>query len=243
MAAKIATLCIGVRQKRECSSFTLSPELIPLCRFRCAGDAIVPGYRAPGKPAILQTIQPDKARSSMIRKPTRSGIPVIALVLSGCISASATDPVTIGTNKDLSVQSGSAETCHETETIPARIETVTSQVLVRAAEISADGTVKTPPIYQSQSRQAIIRERKETTFEIPCENIMTPEFIATLQRALKARGFYKRPVTGKMDAATRKAVAGYQATLNFPSGVLSSVAARQLGLIAYSRSQILADGI
>jgi len=72
---------------------------------------------------------------------------------------------------------------------------------------------------------------EEIWFERPCDSAVTPEFIETLQRALKARDHYSAEITGKMDQPTRIAVLAYQQPQGIDSDVLSLSAARQLGLI------------
>lgn len=118
---------------------------------------------------------------------------------------------------------------------PAVIETVTDQVLLHPAEVLADGAVARPAIYKTETVQRIVRERTETWFETPCPEQMTPEFVASVQRALAARGLYRAPVTGAMDARTRTAIRRYQAPEGPDSGILSLAAARRLGLVAVAR--------
>lgn len=125
--------------------------------------------------------------------------------------------------------------CYLTETLPALIETVTEQDLVTPAILAADGSIETPAIYQSRSRQAIVRERQEARIETLCDAQMTPELVSSLQRALNVRRYYKGPVTGIYDPATKAAVRHYQTTLGLPSAVLSVETARQLGLVAVPR--------
>ena len=141
-------------------------------------------------------------------------------------------------NLDDSAGTG-AVPCYETETVPAVIETVTERA---PAVLAADGSVEEPGAHESRSRQTIVRERQVLRIETPCPAVMTPEFIATLQRALAARGLYANAVTGVYDAETRAAVERYQTGRGVPSGVLSVATARELGLVSYSREDILADG-
>ncbi len=122
--------------------------------------------------------------------------------------------------------------CYARDVSPAVIETVTEQVLVQPTELSSDGRVLSPAIYRSEKRQRIIRPRRELWFEIPCEKDLTPDFVASLQRALAARGFYHGPITGEVDARTRRAVRAYQRQFGLDSAVLSMAAARKLGLVA-----------
>jgi hypothetical protein len=126
-------------------------------------------------------------------------------------------------------------TCWGKDVTPAVIETVTEQVLVQPAEVRDDGTVLDPAIYKTETRQAIVQERRVTWFETPCASVQTPDFVASVQRALKVRGLYRGPVTGTMDARTRAAVRAYQKPEGLDSGILSLAAARRLGLVAVER--------
>ncbi len=130
------------------------------------------------------------------------------------------------------------ETCWGKDVTPAVVETVTEQITVRPAEIDTDGTVLRPASYRTETRQAILRERREEWFESPCAATQDPDFIASLQRALAARSLYDRPVTGQMDRATQEAVRRYQATDGPNSGILSLASARRLGLVALDRATL-----
>lgn len=123
-------------------------------------------------------------------------------------------------------------TCWGKTVTPAIIETVTDQVISRPAQIADDGTVTRPAAYRTETKQEIVRERTETWFRTPCPDQMTEEFVASLQRALAARGLYAWPVNSRMDARTRAAVRQYQEPQGLDSGILSLDAARKLGLIA-----------
>lgn len=127
------------------------------------------------------------------------------------------------------------DTCWETHVIPAVIETVTEQVMVEPAGKGMDGTVKHPTTYRTETRQAIVRQRKTTWFEIPCRDTLAPDFTASLQRALRARDIYRGRITGEMDAPTRTAIRAYQAPQGLDSGILSLKSARKLGLVAIER--------
>lgn len=120
---------------------------------------------------------------------------------------------------------------------PARIETVTRQTLLSPPELDADGKIITPASYGTESEHVIVEERKERFFETPCREEMNEDFIATLQRALSARGEYTGPVTGEMNAKTRRAVRRFQSSTGLDSEVLSLEAARQLGVSAYGRDE------
>ncbi|MEM9853553.1 MAG: peptidoglycan-binding domain-containing protein [Pseudomonadota bacterium] len=130
--------------------------------------------------------------------------------------------------------------CWGRDVTPAIFETVTEQILLQPAEIGTDGTVRKPPIYKSETRQAIVRERRDIWFQTPCEADLTPDFIASLQRALAARNLYRGAVNGVLDARTRRAVRAYQAPQGLNSAILSLAAARQMGLVAIARDPDIA---
>lgn len=162
---------------------------------------------------------------------------LLAAVVSGlgsCAGGTAPqlvpDPV-----KEVDIATGY---CLLTETIPATIETVTEQVLVSPERLAADGSVEAPAVYQSRSRQAIVQERQVVRTEVLCDDQMTPELIANLQRALAVRGYYTGSVTGDYDAATQAAVKSYQNRQGMPSTVLSLATARDLGLVAVARDEL-----
>ncbi|THD75663.1 peptidoglycan-binding protein [Thalassobius vesicularis] len=122
--------------------------------------------------------------------------------------------------------------CWGKHTTPALIETVTEQIMLQPAQVRTDGTVEQPAIYKTETHQRITRERRDTWFETPCPEAQTPDFVASVQRALAARGHYHGRITGEMDSATRAAVRRYQKPQGLDSGILSTAAARKLGLIA-----------
>jgi len=61
--------------------------------------------------------------------------------------------------------------------------------------------------------------------------VLTPDFVASLQRALAARGIYAGVVNGQMDAPTRRAIRRYQKPKGPDSDVLSLATAQELGLV------------
>jgi hypothetical protein len=131
--------------------------------------------------------------------------------------------------------------CWGKHATPAVVETVTDHILLQPAQISTDGSVLSPAVYKTETRQAIVQERRETWFETPCADVQTPDFIASLQRSLHARGLYRGPITGQMDARTRAAVRRYQQPQGLDSGILSLAAARKLGLVALNREEVTGE--
>jgi hypothetical protein len=118
------------------------------------------------------------------------------------------------------------------------IETVTEQVVVAPETRGPDGALLTAAIYRTDTRTRILREREEVWFRAPCPADYTVEFVTTLQRALKARGFYLMTLTGEMDAGTRDAVRRYQAERGLDSARLSLAAAQELGLVVVSLEEL-----
>jgi hypothetical protein len=126
-------------------------------------------------------------------------------------------------------------TCWGKEVTPAIVETVTEQAVAEPATVAEDGTLTGPAVYETKTRQAIVQDRTVTWIEIPCPEARTPDFAASVQRALKVRGLYDGPVTGRMDAPTRAAVRRFQQPRGIDSGILSLASARELGLVAIER--------
>jgi len=156
-----------------------------------------------------------------------------ALALAACAengtvtSAANIDPISLAT-----APPGAAPgTCWGKTVTPAVVETVTRKVQLQPAQISSDGRVQAPPIYKSETSQVVVDPRRETWYEIICDADITPDFIASVQRALEARGYYRGAATGIMDARTRSAIGRYQQAEGLDSKTLSIAAARKLGLI------------
>lgn len=130
------------------------------------------------------------------------------------------------------------DSCWVRDVSPAQVETVTRQIEVSPARRDAEGRLLSPARYRTETAQVIVAERQELVFETPCPDRLTPDFVATLQRALEARGLYRGPISGKMDIATRRAVRRYQRQRGLPSALLSMQSARALGLIATPREAL-----
>jgi len=199
-------------------------------------------------------IMPDntgiRPASSMIRTPFRRG-PVLGIVAAlAALTACQQGPLAslpgdvsrmLETEVVRSHEDGppGAEpgTCWGRDVTPALVETVTEQVIIQPPEIDSSGALRASPVYRTETRQRILREREEIWFRTPCDAELTPELVETLQRALGARGHYQGPVTGRMDAPTRRAVRAFQRAQGMDSGLLSLNAARQLGLVAHDFSE------
>lgn len=167
-------------------------------------------------------------------------VPALAAVLflGACLengtvtSASNVDPISLATTPP----GAAPNSCWGKVVSPAVVETITRKVLVQPAQISSDGRVQAAPIYKEETKAEVITPRLATWYEIPCADQLTPEFVASLQRALAARGYYRDQVTGNMDLRTRDAVRRYQKDQGLEQKVLTVAGARTLGLIAVERT-------
>lgn len=130
-------------------------------------------------------------------------------------------------------------TCWGKTVEPAIVETVTQDILVQPAQVSSSGTIQAPPIYRKEVRQQITEPRKENWFQTPCHTDLTPEFVASIQRALAVRGYYTGTISGKMDARTRAAIRKFQAPQGLDSGILSVAAAQKMGLWTIRREDLV----
>ncbi|MCG6903130.1 MAG: peptidoglycan-binding protein [Rhodobacter sp.] len=160
------------------------------------------------------------------------------LLLSGCAGSGLPDVARMAEPTQVETHAkpppgSDPNACYGHDATPAVVETVTRQILLQPAQVSTDGSVTYPAVYKTETRQAIVRERKELWFETPCAHELTPEFLSTLQRALKARGFYAGPINGELTPRTRRAVRAFQKPQGLDSSILSKAAARQLGLVSY----------
>lgn len=169
----------------------------------------------------------------------------LIFALSGCMTAyvtrapSSPAEAAIGPLENPATVDTATGTCFARTTTPAIIETVTEQVMVQPAVVRSDGTVESPAAFRTVTRQQILRERREVEFETPCAHIQTPQFIASVQRALLARGYYRGPINGVIDPRTASAIERFQtAQDDVPTGTLTLRTARTLGLVALPRDQL-----
>lgn len=163
------------------------------------------------------------------------------VALSGCMEAQATRAAQspVGPLANPAVVDPTVGTCYDRVTTPALIETVTEQVMVQPAQITSHGSVETPAAFRTVTRQHIVRERREVEFETPCNSLMTPEFIASVQRALLARGYLRGQISGNLDRRTKAAIERFQIDQDdVHTNVLTLRTARTLGLVALPRSQL-----
>lgn len=149
-------------------------------------------------------------------------------LLAGCEQPDIFTPTT---QVQISGSSPSSGGCFATDQTPAVIETTIEDVLVSPAVVGSDGSITSPAKFRSVTRQNIVQERREVRFQTPCPPVMDEAFLASLQRALKARGHYPGPINSTMDKATTAAIRSYQSANGLNSATLSMATARALGLL------------
>jgi len=158
------------------------------------------------------------------------------LTLSGCMELRLSGIQDVSaTEADLRPPNAEPGACYGKEISPAIIETVTQQVITRAASYDEAGNLLIPASYRTETVQKILQERADIWFKTPCSDVRVGEYTASLQRALKVRGMYLGRITGNLDRPTRRAVRRYQAPRGLDSETLSLASARSLGLVAVER--------
>ncbi|WP_223633738.1 peptidoglycan-binding domain-containing protein [Rhodobacter sp. TJ_12] len=124
--------------------------------------------------------------------------------------------------------------CFTEQFRPAVVETVTEHVLVTPEQRDpTTGEVTRPAGYRTTTHARIVEGGEKMWFQRVCAAEMTPALIATLQRALLARGYYRGPITGLLSDETQEAVRQYQAQRGLISPVLSQRAAQEMGLVRW----------
>lgn len=169
-----------------------------------------------------------------------TGIALLALL--GCVPVTAPSRADLGAalvrRAEPGPPEGPAGACWARTTTPAVIETTTEQVQLAPELRNPDGSLHTPAAYRTQTRQRLLQDREEVWFRAPCPADITLEYVATLQRALKARGLYLLPLTGALDPPTREAIRRFQAARGLDSPLLSLAAAQELGISSTSLDQL-----
>lgn len=163
-------------------------------------------------------------------KPTPA-ILAIAL-LSACDVTPAADPGTGETpaRRVAAPQGAAPDTCWGREDAETSVREVIRDVEVVPPRTAADGTILTPGVYRRETVRELSTDGAGTLFEIPCPGTTVPDFAASLQRALAARGLFAAPVTGRYDRATRAAIRRYQQGFGLDSAQVSRRMAEELGL-------------
>jgi hypothetical protein len=162
------------------------------------------------------------------------------------LALGACTPATAPTPDNVLIDMGQIETesngqCFAKDTAPAVIETVTLQEIELPELRDANGTVTRPATFRTITRQQIVRERAEIRFETVCPQNYSVDLVATLQRALTARGFYAGQISGTLDLQTGAAIQQFQRVSGLDTPLLALATARQLGLVAFSKESLVAS--
>lgn len=145
---------------------------------------------------------------------------VCSTILVACNSANM-DEITRKSNN----------TCFFEKIIPAEISTRVETRMIRTEKRDARGQLISPTQYETTRTQTITKPRSVTKIDAVCPEDLTPEFIASLQRAFQARGLFSAPVTGSLDVPTRRAISNFQTVRGIQSATLTIVTAQELGLV------------
>ena len=149
----------------------------------------------------------------------------IAAILVGLAGCGAQVPVAAPQALDLASEARQSEPesapgiCWARDVLPAVIETETV-----TREVA-------PGSFRSESRQRMVRDTSQIWVRTPCYDQLTPDTILTLQRALRARGYYLGPLDGVLEGETMTSVRRFQEDHGLDTKVLSLRAAQMLGLV------------
>ncbi|MBV7377893.1 peptidoglycan-binding domain-containing protein [Maritimibacter dapengensis] len=165
----------------------------------------------------------------------------LGLALSGCAERSETGKTQVTradfgdeaiiTDFTLAPPGAKPGVCYGKDVTPATIEQVITHKMVAPAKFGPEGNIITPAKYESNTEARIVEDRTPIYFETPCPPRWTPDFIASIQRALTARGLYAGDPHGTLDEETRKAIRAFQMEMGLNSAILSTESARELGLV------------
>ena len=139
------------------------------------------------------------------------------------------------------------DACFAHEYTPAIIETVTEKIPLTPARVAVDietgeTEIIRPATFDTITVQRIVQEREEFWFETLCPHLYSERFVNSLQRALRARGFYTGELTGWLDIQTSIAVKLYQRKFGVNSELLSLQTAEEFGLISHRDFKGAANG-
>jgi hypothetical protein len=164
----------------------------------------------------------------------RPAIPLLALALAGCLPSTPPEAGRLDTAplpRFDARPAQAAEGCWAEEGRTAQVETVEVEVVVEPAGLAPDGTLRAEPLTRTETRAREIAPAEAVWVEVPCPGAMDATRVATLQRALGARGLYVGDATGVIDTATGEAIRAWQAARGLDSATLSLAAARRLGVL------------
>jgi hypothetical protein len=125
----------------------------------------------------------------------------------------------------------SGDQCYFEKITPAEISTQVETRLVQPEKRNTAGQLVSPAQYETTRTQTITKPRSITKIDAVCPEDLTPEFIASLQRAFQARGLFSSTITGSMDTPTRRAILNFQTVRGIESATVMKATAQELGLV------------
>lgn len=161
-----------------------------------------------------------------------------AILLSGCAGvppAPVPDTPPVGAISLGEISTDASGRCFARQAGPTQTTVVTELVEVMPEVRDRNGVLTTPGIFRNVTRPRTVQTGEGAPFETICPQIYTPDFVATLQRALIVRRAYDGQVTGLMDEATSLAVQQFQRQRGIDSPLLEIGVARDLGIVAVPR--------
>ena len=127
----------------------------------------------------------------------------------------------------------SSDQCYFEKITPAEISTQVKTRLVQPEKRNTAGQLVSPAQYETTRTQTITKTRSVTKIDAVCPEDMTPEFIASLQRAFQARGLFSSTITGSIDTSTRRAILNFQTARGVESATVMKATAQELGLVVF----------
>ncbi len=173
---------------------------------------------------------------ALILSPAKMTLVVLVALATGCAPVGSDRPgQAVRPAAQKAPPGAPSGTCWDIDISPAVIETLTRQEILQPPEFDGQGQITRPATVRTVTHQEIIRPRRETWFQTLCPADLSPDLVATLQRASIARKFHKGAITGSVDSATQAAILAYQQSEGLNSATLSLENARKLGLISVPR--------
>ena len=102
--------------------------------------------------------------------------------------------------------------------------------MVQPEKRNSAGQLVSPAQYETTRTLTITKARSITKIDAVYPEDLTPEFIASLQRAFKARGLFSSTITGLMVTSTRRAILNFQTVRGVKSATVMKATAQELGL-------------
>ena len=161
-------------------------------------------------------------------------------VVAGCGQTPAPAPVVPPSGEPV-ISLGEIETTASGQCFARMAGTTETQIVTDLIEVQPaikdrNGVVVTPAIFRNVTGPKTVEVGQGPRFETVCPQRYTPDFVATLQRALIVRRAYRGEVTGLMDEDTSLALQQFQRDRGIDSPLLAVGVARDLGIVAVPRT-------